>query len=161
MGKIIYDDEIREKILRRLESGETLRSICKTEGMPTEGAVREWADQDQPEGFGTRYAQARDMGLDAMANLTLDVAATPVKARQVKTVHTGEPSTEDFEDGVEVEVVTKDAVERSRLHVDTLKWYLSKLAPKRYGDRIAVEHSGNIGIEERLRAGRKRAGGAE
>ncbi len=35
-------------------------------------------------------------------------------------------------------------VQRSRLRVDTRKWFLSKLAPKRYGDRQAVEISGQV-----------------
>jgi hypothetical protein len=29
-------------------------------------------------------------------------------------------------------------VERSRLVVDTLKWYASKMRPERYGERVAV-----------------------
>jgi hypothetical protein len=52
-------------------------------------------------------------------------------------------------------------IDHRRLKVDTRKWYLSKLAPKRYGDRIAVEHSGSVSIEDRLRAGRARVGGSE
>ncbi len=35
-----------------------------------------------------------------------------------------------------VEITTADAVDGSRLTVDTLKWYLCKLAPKKYGDKI-------------------------
>ena len=33
---------------------------------------------------------------------------------------------------------TSEAVNAARLRVDTRKWYLSKLAPKRYGDRAQV-----------------------
>ena len=29
-----------------------------------------------------------------------------------------------------------DAVQRSRLRIDTRKWYASKLAPKKYGDKL-------------------------
>jgi len=36
---------------------------------------------------------------------------------------------------------TADAVDRSRLTVDSLKWYLCKLAPK-YGDKIDATLSG-------------------
>ena len=36
------------------------------------------------------------------------------------------------------------AVQRDRLKVDTRKWLLSKLMPKRYGDRIEVEQTGEI-----------------
>ena len=35
-----------------------------------------------------------------------------------------------------------DGVDRSRLTVDSLKWYLCKLAPKKYGDKIDATLSG-------------------
>lgn len=35
-------------------------------------------------------------------------------------------------------------VQRSKLMVDTRKWIASKLKPKKYGDRIHNEHSGNL-----------------
>ena len=35
-------------------------------------------------------------------------------------------------------------VQRDRLRVDTRKWLLAKLHPKKYGDKIGVEHSGSI-----------------
>jgi hypothetical protein len=34
-----------------------------------------------------------------------------------------------------------DGVDRSRLTVDSLKWYQCKLAPKKYGDKVAAELS--------------------
>lgn len=36
-------------------------------------------------------------------------------------------------------------VQRSRLKVDTRKWLMSKLAPKKYGDRLVAEHTGPNG----------------
>ena len=33
-------------------------------------------------------------------------------------------------------------VARDRLGVDTRKWYLSKVLPKLYGDKVEVEHTG-------------------
>jgi hypothetical protein len=35
-------------------------------------------------------------------------------------------------------------VQRDRLRVDSRKWLLAKLHPKKYGDKIDVEHSGGI-----------------
>lgn len=42
------------------------------------------------------------------------------------------------------EVINHNAINRSRLRVDTRKWLLSKLQPKKYGDKLDVEHSGGI-----------------
>lgn len=36
------------------------------------------------------------------------------------------------------DIENKEVIGRSRLRVDTRKWYLSKLAPKRYGDKLAI-----------------------
>ena len=38
-------------------------------------------------------------------------------------------------------------IQRDRLISDTLKWQTSKLDSKKYGDRVDVNHSGNIDID--------------
>jgi 23S rRNA pseudoU1915 N3-methylase RlmH len=42
------------------------------------------------------------------------------------------------------QVVDNAVVQRDRLRVDTRKWLLAKLHPKKYGDHLDVEHSGGI-----------------
>lgn len=37
-------------------------------------------------------------------------------------------------------------VQRNRLRVDTRKWYVSKLAPKLYGERVEHEHKHTVGV---------------
>ncbi len=101
------------EILARLETGESLRSICRTEGFPTEGTVRHWALVDEV--FFTQYTRARDLGLDAMADEVQEIASGSLD---------------------------KDDVPRARLEFDAKRWYLSKLAPKRYGDRLQQEVTG-------------------
>lgn len=44
------------------------------------------------------------------------------------------------------EVVDNAVVQRDRLRVDTRKWLLAKLHPKKYGDKLDVEHSGSINL---------------
>jgi hypothetical protein len=39
-----------------------------------------------------------------------------------------------------------DVIARSKLRVDTRKWYLAKSMPKLYGERVALEHSGPNGV---------------
>ena len=41
-----------------------------------------------------------------------------------------------------MKVTTGDTVDRSRLAVDSMKWLLSKLHPKQYGDKITAEIGG-------------------
>jgi hypothetical protein len=40
-------------------------------------------------------------------------------------------------------VPDNEAVQRSRLRVDTRKWLMGKLKPKKYGDKIQHEHNLN------------------
>jgi hypothetical protein len=43
-----------------------------------------------------------------------------------------------------MEVTELDQVERSKLQIDARKWYLSKIAPKRYGDKLEVDQTVKI-----------------
>jgi hypothetical protein len=42
-------------------------------------------------------------------------------------------------------VVDHEHIARCRLRIDTRKWYLAKLAPKRYGDKVDVNVGGQDG----------------
>jgi hypothetical protein len=106
----LYAPEIAEKILERLAAGEGLHEICRDEGMPAESTVRKWAIEDEL-GFGAQYVRARDIGVDCRADRLKALAASAIGL-----------------DG--------PGVQAMRLVVDTEKWYLSKIAPKRYGDRL-------------------------
>jgi hypothetical protein len=53
-------------------------------------------------------------------------------------------------------ITVNDNVARSRLIADNLKWYACKMAPKIYGDKVAVEVNDVTDIEAELRAGRER-----
>lgn len=146
--------DIVTEVIDRLSAGESLRAICsylpdretlrEPNTFPTEHAVRWWVIEDI-EGFASQYTRARDVGLDCMADLALEVSARP----QPGTITKDSPLNG-------IEVTTRDSVDRAKLHADTLKWYLSKLAPKRYGDRLKLEHEGQVDVFERLRDARKR-----
>lgn len=70
---------------------------------------------DDVQGFAAKYTLARDMGLDNRADRLIHAAETATDAAL------------------------------GRLRMDANRWYLSKLAPKRYGDKIAQEISGPDG----------------
>ena len=53
----------------------------------------------------------------------------------------GDESSDDYKnDGDGKTSFNKEAVMRSRLRCDNRKWYLSKLAPKRYGNDRVIKH---------------------
>lgn len=117
-----YTQAIADEICERLAQGESLRAICRDEHMPPEVTVRRWVVQDV-NGIAAQYTRARDMGLDTTAE----------ECREIADEGSGD-------------------VARDRLRFDERRWYLSKLAPKRYGDKQQVEHSGSVGITQLLDA---------
>jgi hypothetical protein len=136
-----YTEEIAAEICLRLAEGESLNVICKAPHMPAESTVRSWVIDDR-EGFAARYTRARDMGLDHHAELILELAD---KCRMGKKRETGVGPNGPID-----KTVTGDMVERARLQIDARKWYLSKLAPKRYGEKLAVEHDATEGASDAL-----------
>ncbi len=120
-------DAIEAYVLEELARGRTLRAICREPGMPSDMAVRKWTFAD-PDGFGSQYARARDSGLDAVAEEVIEISDDGTRDRTVD------------EEGHET--VDHDHISRAKLRVDTRKWYLSKIAPKRYGDR--TEHAVDV-----------------
>jgi hypothetical protein len=45
-----------------------------------------------------------------------------------------------------IAVADTEHINRSRLRIDTRKWLMSKLAPKRYGERVEQVMSGSIAV---------------
>lgn len=127
-GQSQWGPEDKETILDKLSIGKSLREICSAEGMPSESLVRKWAVQD--EDFGAQYARAREAGMEALGDEILQIADSQ-EGDVLKT-----------EDGREI--VNHDAIQRAKLRVDTRKWIMSKIAPKKYGDRLDLNHSGSI-----------------
>ena len=111
----------------------TLREVCRQDGMPPESTVREWVAADR-EGFAAQYARAREIGYQTMADELLEIS---------------DDGSNDFmlrkRGDDEIETVNQEAINRSRLRVDTRKWLLSKALPKVYGDRLVSEVTGKDG----------------
>ncbi len=127
-----------KELLERLAAGESLNRICRDKHMPTAPCIRNHLLDDSE--FFAKYARARDMGLDAMADETLDIA--------------DDGRNDTFLDDEGNEKVDHDHIKRSALRVDARKWYLSKLAPKKYGNNVNHEVGGKDGGEIIVRLAR-------
>lgn len=125
---------IEEEILDRLSGGETLRSICRDEHMPSWRAVYQWIDGD--EDFATRIAHARDRGFDAIACDVVDIIDDGRNDWMEKLGKDRKPI------GWQL---NGEHVQRSRLRAETRLKLLAKWCPSRYGERAAMEISGPEG----------------
>jgi len=133
MGRTWSDEEKAKacaEILKGVASGKSLRAVCRSgdDWIPPESTFREWVDAD-PE-LAAHYARAREDREDVIFEECLIIA--------------------DSQEGdvIEVdgrEVTNHDAIQRAKLRIDTRKWMLGKMQPKKYGDRAALELSGPDG----------------
>lgn len=118
-----FTQQVADEIVERLATGEPLAVICRDEGMPKYRTVYDWMDAN--EDFAANIARAREDGHEAIA------ARTRLTARG-KTAEEGGDSSGD--------------IQRDKLIIETDLKLLSKWSPKRYGERVEHEHSGQIGI---------------
>lgn len=159
-----------QAIVERLSEGEPLAQICRDEGMPAARTVREW-QQNDPE-VSAAIARAREEGFDAIAAECLRIADTPMPGKIEKRELLGVLKHKD-EDGKEQSmalpeaelVVTEERVEdmlgHRKLQIETRLKLLAKWDPKRYGDRLAVDHGVQDNLAAQLRAARERAIGSK
>ena len=122
--------EVKEDILLRLANGESLRSACKHHDIRHSAWL--WAVQGDAE-LADQYARAKEIGLDAMAEEILEISDDGSNDWMERTGKDGESVGW---------ALNGEHVQRSKLRVDARKWLLSKMAPRKYGDRVQQEISG-------------------
>ena len=132
-----YTQQVADIICERLMDGESLRSICEAEEMPSRMTVFRWLQANQA--FRDQYAHAREVQADTLADDVLDIADD---GRNDWMERRGE------EDAGWV--LNGEHVQRSRLRIDARKWKAAKLAPKKYGDKVQQEVTGTDGGPVRL-----------
>ena len=126
-----YTSEFAELILSELAEGKSLRRICADhDALPSQKTVREWIAKDI-DGFRDKYASAKEEMLEAWADEIVEISDE--SNRDTVLTESGEHPDNEW-------------ISRSKLRVDTRKWLLSKLMPKKYGDKIETQHSGGITV---------------
>jgi hypothetical protein len=118
-----YSPELAETICNLLIEGNSLRAIEDMDGMPSKTAILRWVAK-HPE-FRDQYARALEARTDAHADEILAIADDGHNDWMQK----------QFGDDVKW-VENGEAIRRSQLRIDSRKWLMSKLAPKKYGDKL-------------------------
>lgn len=126
-----YTKELGNLICERLSHGESLRNICLDEGMPDASSVHRWVLEGEHEEFYKQYARAREIQAENMFDEILDIADDG--SNDFMTVKRGKE---------EIEVEDREVTNRSKLRVESRKWYLSKVLPKKFGDKLDLTSGG-------------------
>ncbi|EEX3831623.1 DNA-binding protein [Escherichia coli] len=111
-----YTEEKALEICELVADGQSINKISKMPGMPNRSTILKWF-RDVPE-FSTMYARAKEIGFEVLADEIIDLADAEVNT-------------------------DKDQLRRHQLMIDTRKWLLAKLQPRKYGERVTQEIVGN------------------
>lgn len=122
-----YAPEIVEAICERLEKGEALAAICRDDAMPGLRTFLRWADEKEE--VGTAYS------------LALRARAEFFEAEHTRIADTAKD---------------RDTAAAARVQLAALEWRMSKLAPKRYGDRLDLNVDHSFDLSAVLDKGRQR-----
>ncbi|WP_163827298.1 terminase small subunit-like protein [Proteus vulgaris] len=106
-----YLPEVADDVCALIADGESLRSVCKRPGMPNTTKVMRWL-REYPD-FREQYAKAMESRADAVFEELFYIADDV----------TEEPA----------------AVAKARLRIDTRKWALARMSPKKYGDKVTQD----------------------
>lgn len=130
MGAKFKPDEIakhKNNILSEIsDNGLSLRKTLLLEGFPSIPTVLDWLKTDSE--FAIQYARACEIRADKIADEIIDIC---------------DATADDIILDVEGNQITNhNVIQRDRLRVDTRKWLLGKLAPKKYGDKVDITTDG-------------------
>jgi len=119
-----YTEELALKICSQIANGKSLKKIGEQDDMPTRATIHNWLldenkyitnDKGEKVKFFDKYEEAVNIRTENMFDELNEIS--------------------DIKDELE-------SPSRSRLRVDTRKWYLSKVMPKKYGDKLDLTTDG-------------------
>lgn len=127
MAKIYTEEEkinIINTMCDQIAEGKSMRTAIKESGISF-STFYIWLREDKERS--KQYASACDVRAEVLFEEILDIA-DDTSSDKIYT-----------QDG---EKTNTEAINRSRLKVDSRKWYLSKVKPKKFGDKIDVTTDG-------------------
>ena len=119
------DIEKFEQVCNKIESGMSLRKIFSSEDSPMSNTLFYRLIKENKE-LNERYARAKEIYADSIFDEIIEISD-----------HSSEDHT-PFTGG--------NVIQRDRLKVDARKWILSKLEPKKYGDKLDIDANVNQNI---------------
>lgn len=126
-----YNQELVDSICEQLALGLPIRTVCAGEGMPAISTLFKWIREHEI--FSKQYATAKQEAADAMAEELLYIADTPQLGEEITIRANGDE-----------EIKRSDMLGHRRLQVDSRKWLMAKMKPKKYGDRLDMSSESTV-----------------
>ena len=118
-----YNKKLADKICSLMAEGKSLKSICEQEGMPNASNVFKWLTIYQD--FRENYTQAQNDRTEAQLEQLNEIGDTAIELART----TGEKR-------------ANAVVQAVKLKADNMKWVMSKMKPKKYGDKLDMTTDG-------------------
>jgi len=124
-----YALDISRRVCDRLMEGVSLRKLCEEPQMPGRQTVLKWL-HTVPQ-FREDYYHARRVQAEGIIDDILDIADDKDNDWKMITLANGTTKI----------VADNEAIQRSRVRIDTRKWVASKMIPQLYGEKAIQEHT--------------------
>lgn len=121
-------EEIFNNIFNSIENGNSLRKTLLAINLPAK-TFFVWLEADEEKS--KQYARACELRAEALLDEMLDIVDD---SSQDKTI-------DDLDEEIKIERTNHEAIQRSKLRYEARKWLVSKLNPKKYGEKI--DHTTN------------------
>jgi hypothetical protein len=121
-----YSKAVAAKFCAAIAEGNSVRAVCKDTKQPGMTTVFRWLGDPKLTDFRKQYARACEARADAFAEQLLDISDDATNDYMEKVI-----------EGEVVGYVTNgEAIQRSKLRAETRRWLMSKVQPKKYGDKL-------------------------
>ena len=127
----IYSKALGERVCNLIANGASLRQIEKMDGLPNMVTVLKWLADPDLKSFADHYEHAREARAEGIFEESLDIA---------------DDASGDLLQGMNGPIGNSAAVNRSKLMVDTRKWFLARLAPKKFGEQASANVQVNLSL---------------
>jgi hypothetical protein len=140
-----FSQPLFDAICIRMADGESLNAICRDPAMPYKNHVFNWIAANKD--IANQYARACELRTDGWFEELYEAATDGRNDYYDRPIYNAQGALVRTE-----RVLDAEAVARSRLRVDALKWMMSKGNPKKYGDKLDLNVGGQVDNPLRVEA---------
>lgn len=118
-----------DAICESIANGTSAREACRLQNVD-ESTFRKYRRENAE--IDTQYTRAIEARADKWAEEFMEIA---------------DNSTNDWVETQFGPQMNREAIDRTRIRIDARKWMMARILPKKYGDKLDLNHSGEVAIK--------------